>query len=162
MLQKQEAFFFDDVAPPAPAFRHTFTVRPSGGSGNTRGYNRPGGFGALVDGTSGDYTTPSGRAVVVQHCRFVRSILNFAVSPQSIPVADFPARIVLANDDNNRIITVVRPASVSNISGNTITRADYTVAPARDQVTRDGFAVQTNLNTVLVNGEDTVVELYDT
>ena len=162
MLQRQVGFFLDEAAPPpppAPTPRHSFTMR-AGGTGS-RGYNGPGGFGSFIDGTTGTYTLPSGRSTTVQHCRFVRDILNYALIPQDLALDQFPATIVLANTDTNQIITAKRPGTTTNIGGNTITRADYTVATADEQVTRDGFAVQTAFSSVLVANNDIDVELYD-
>ena len=160
MLQKLLEYYEVEAAPPTPAGpRHTFTII-AGGSGSV-GYNRPGGFGSIVAGSSADYTLPNGRTTTIQHCRFVGSNLNFAIIPGDIPVAQFPGTIILLNTTANRMITVKRPSSVRNIQGGTITRGDYTVAPSDEQETRDGYTVQATLPLVLVTTQTIQVELYD-
>lgn len=147
-------------APPAPSGpRHTFNFQ-AGGSGSV-GYNGPGGFGSVAAGSSAVYALPNGRNVTIQHCRNVRDVVNFAIAPQSIPLDQFPATIVLLNNTANRMITVKRPGSVRNIGGDTITRGDYEIAPAGEQVTRQGYAVQTTLPLVLVSNQAISAELYD-
>ena len=161
MLARLLPFFLDEAAPPpTPAGpRHTFSFQ-AGGSGSV-GYNGPGGFGSVAAGSSAVYALPNGRNATIQHCRNVRDIVNFAIAPQNIPVDQFPATIVLLNTTANRMITVQRPSSVRNIGGDTITRGDYAIAPADEQVTRQGFTVETTLPLVLVSTQAISAELYD-
>lgn len=152
-MQRQAPFFFDDApAPPAGPF-HTFNGT-AGGSGSP-GFNR-GNYGTIDSGEE-DWVTPSGTSVEIRHCRIVGSGINFALLTQDVAYADFPTRVVLANLQDNVVVTMLRPGSVRNISG--ATRGDYTVAPSGQQVAKDGFTIGA-LASVLQSGERFSADLY--
>ena len=100
----------DPPAPPAPAApTHSFSITV-GGRGTTRGYNRPGNFGAIVAGSTADYQTPGGKDVSVIHARRLGADeLVFALSGAAQDAADFPGRIVATKTTGDEAVVECVP-----------------------------------------------------
>ena len=122
MLQRQEAFFFDEPTPPPPTgFTHTFSVLAGGSGGRTIGYNQPGGWGSVTVGTA-TYTPPGGSERTVVMARSLNNDFVFVFGDQNVPLAEFPDRIVATYQENS--ITFANSGSVRNIGAGT--RMDLT------------------------------------
>ena len=87
-----------------------------GGSGNSRGFNRILGWGG-IDG-DGFYTTPTGKQVMINHCRNLRGGLVFSLAGDAA-LEDFPTRIVATADAT----AVLVPGAMKAVQGGM--RVDY-------------------------------------
>ena len=147
MLQRQEAFFFDEPAPPPPA-APTHTARIVANSG---GYNAPSNRGSIDTAT---YSTPAGKSVTIVHCRYVsqNTELNYALDSNPAAVqADFPTRIVATKLTGGEVTVEMTPqaGSLRAIRGGSgrLMRMDYDASTG-------------TIASVFVDGQTIRVDLY--
>ena len=122
LLKALIPFFMEKAAPPPTPATHSFTVT-AGGTSNSVGYNRPGGWGSISDA---DFDSPDGTTITIQQIRRLRNSQVILVMTGSgvtaSSISEFPLTIIGTNGASR--ITVTRPSSLRSISSGI--RADYT------------------------------------